>query len=557
MMKKLSSVRKSFPFVIALALAIFLGAASASAKPWSFGIISDTQWTVADDGKNPNSVAVDIINQVNQEFINRGVKFVIAVGDLTDNGSKLALDTRATYVQALYNAGIGFYPLRGNHESSGTAAAEFVRVFPQTQGGVNNQTPYDALVTTPDDVNTNPVPNMNSLFALGYNFSSPSNALNGLSYAFDFNNARLILLDQFTPADNSTNSIQSQQSWINDMLAGRAAESHAFVFGHKGIITEDHADNLFGSSPAADPAGTDAFITSLQDYGVHYYIGGHDHMHDRTLVSTTDGLWARVTEIVTASDSSKFYSPANPSNDAKYDIPAFGHTRQIPISQDLFQIGYYIVTVDGPRATVDYYGVPSGQVGGAIPTTPTLTGSWQKRESFGYSLNGREFLVAQGKSYTNVRDSFKNTTAGILGGINGSTVMDASSRPLVKAVDTGWASKKNCVASDIFTLWGMADNMGSSKTDVYALSMSYDPKRVTPGQAKRGSFGLATRDDNGYWSNAVDNNFGGTKKFVLGPWKSSYKLGTYGVDQQTHTAWAVINYAGDFAAAQFNIKDCK
>lgn len=137
------------------ALVLWLAALAATATTakaaWKFGIISDTQWTVADDGANPNSVAVNIINQVNEEMIRQQVKFVIAVGDITDNGTPIALDTRATYAQALYNAGIGFFPLRGNHEKSQSAAKEFQRVFPQTQDGRNNMTPANTLVTTPDD----------------------------------------------------------------------------------------------------------------------------------------------------------------------------------------------------------------------------------------------------------------------------------------------------------------------------------------------------------------------------------------------------------------------
>ena len=46
-------------------------------------------------------------------------------------------------------------------------------------------------------------------------------------------------------------------------------------------------------------------------------------------------------------------------------------------------------------------------------------------------------------------------------------------------------------------------------------------------------------------------NTGGTKQFVLGPYKTSYGLGTYGLDLKTQTVWAVINYNGDFAAAGF------
>jgi hypothetical protein len=50
----------------------------------------------------------------------------------------------------------------------------------------------------------------------------------------------------------------------------------------------------------------------------------------------------------------------------------------------------------------------------------------------------------------------------------------------------------------------------------------------------------------------VDNNLGdgGEKKFVVGSWKEEYGLGTYGVDPATKTAWAVINYNGDFAVAR-------
>ncbi len=39
---------------------------------WSFGVISDTQWTKSDDGYNPNTVAANIIAQIDQKFIEAG-----------------------------------------------------------------------------------------------------------------------------------------------------------------------------------------------------------------------------------------------------------------------------------------------------------------------------------------------------------------------------------------------------------------------------------------------------------------------------------------------------
>ena len=106
-----------FKVLFVLALVLFVGVTAASAEPWKFGVMSDTQWPNSPDSKNPN-VAVNVIKHINQEFINKGVKFVIQVGDLTDTGgtNSINLDIRATFAQDLYNAGIGFYPLRGNHE---------------------------------------------------------------------------------------------------------------------------------------------------------------------------------------------------------------------------------------------------------------------------------------------------------------------------------------------------------------------------------------------------------------------------------------------------------
>lgn len=533
---------------------------SASSPAWSFGVLADTQWITADDGTDPNSVAVNIIAQINQQFIEQKVKFVVQVGDLCDKGTTAGLDTRALYAQPLYNAGIGFYPLRGNHESSQANANEFVRIWPQTRTGKHNTTPADVFSVTGLDAKA-PVAT-GSPFRVGTIVGSPdpdgNGNLKGLSYAVDYNNARFVLLDQFVPLDGGVDSspysvdssIQKQQSWISAQLSSRPAGSHAFVFGHKGLITENHVDVLLGKDPFQNAVQQDAFIKSLGNNNVRYYIHGHDHMHDRSLVTTTDGASAKVTQLLCASDSSKFYIPAVPSNDNKYDEPAppagFGLTRQTPLSQERNTVGFYIFTVHGPQVTVDYYSAdvyPSFQRKEYVITS-TSTLNFLKRETFGYSLNGQEFVVAPGQSYTTVQDkSSAGTAAKILGGTNGRVVTDGSNRPCSNAVNTGWASATRKTASDILTLLGMAKSLGSDQTDVYALSMSYKPSRVTGAQLKSGGFGLATADSDGNWVKAAK------AKFVLGPWNSSYGLGTHGVDPATNTAWAVINYNGVFAVA--------
>jgi hypothetical protein len=515
----------------------------AQAGSWKFGIISDTQWTGRDDGRNPASVAVDIIEQVSRQFIDAKVDLVIAVGDLTDRGRNVDMDIRAAYAQPLYNAGIGFFPLRGNHDARGTG--EFRRVFPQTRSGLNNATPPDVFsVANPDVANVPPASVLGRPFAVGTGFTSPTGMV-GLTYSFDHKNLRFVLLDQF---DGASNTIQPQQGWISKTLAGTPSGHHAIVFGHKGLITEAHPDTLFGDSPAADPAGTDAFIRSLADNGIRYYIGGHDHMHDLTQVWTTDGRSGKVTQLTCASDSNKFYAPAVPSNDERYDLPAFGRTRQTPLAHEPNTVGYYVATVNGPLIAIDFYSAAanatlSGRDYG-FSTTPRL--QFRKRQVFGYSLNGREFVVGQGQPYSVVMDAFEGTRARILDGVNGSVARDGSGRKLSHAVDTGWTPRACGAASATFHLWGMSRALGVDETDAYALALDQDTPRPHGREMPRGQLALLAWDANGRWVNAVDRNAGGVKKFVRGPWRLGYALGAYGFDRRTRTAWAVLNREGEF-----------
>jgi hypothetical protein len=561
---------------------------ASSAQSWKFGVMSDTQWGVPDDGKNPGSCSVEIVKAINQQFIEHGVKFVVEVGDLVDKlGDKKtgttaesvanAEDVRAAFAQELYNAGIGFFPLRGNHDSHRLSGAEFKRIYPQTQTGTMNATPANVFSVPNPDAATQPFPKPEgSPFTIGTNFSTPDPKTtknldwSGLSYSFDYNNARFVLLDQFAPLNAKEGekldlTIDQQVPWISDTLAGKPAGGHAFVFGHKGLISENHVDTLFGNDPAESGLNQNAFITAMYKNGVRYYMQGHDHMHDRSLVSITtgtptDGVSPRVENIICASDSDKFYRPNVPSNDEKYNVAVFGHTRQAMVSQELRKVGFYVYTVDGPRVTGEYY---AAQLPNAAPnarcktdpdmcefmiqTTPPL--SFEKAETFGYSLNGKEFLVCQegqekcNSSYRQVADSYNGTTAKILNGVNGSKAQDKNKRSFLKTVNTGWTDKDSDVGSNVLTLWGMTD-LNSNQTDVYALSLS--DKGVG-----KGTLALASKSK-GKWVNAVDKNQGGTKKYVTGPWKKGYALGTYGFDAKTNTAWAVINYNGQFAIASQN-----
>lgn len=571
----------TLPLAVGVTLAL---SGLARTEVLKFGLIADTQWpatvtqtvTVKDangivlkaaSGKdstvkvamnadslsgyrNPKTVAVDILRQVDKEFIAKGTKFVIAVGDITDDGAVAGMDVRATWAQELYNAGIGFFPLRGNHEDEqvGANTREFLRVFPQTRDGIQNKMPLDAFDWT-DSATLHPaLPGAAPIaFTVGSGFTSPNAAMSGLSYAFNAGNATFVLLDQFRPADTTVhNAIDSQLTWIDTTLAKRPTGNHAFVLGHKGLITENHADNLFGNDPSKDSSGTNRFIRSLARNGVRYYLGGHDHIFNRSLVATTNDSTIQVQDIILGSDSYKFYTPVAKSVDSMYNLPAFGHLRQTQLAQELYTINYFIVTIDGPRVTVENWGAPSGQVGGGITSVPDLTGKWTLRERFGYSLNGKEFVVKQGGELSVVADSGLGTKAAILGGINTDTARDYSKRAVVKQVGTGWSEALGAASAQL-TLWGL-QGIGSEQTPAYALSMSYDTTKVSATDLRSGKVALS-RAVAGAWQNAVQSNFGGTPNFALRAWRNTDTLGTWGIDTVAHTAWAVLNRAGDLAVA--------
>jgi hypothetical protein len=560
-------------------------AAKGVTSPWSFGIIADTQWTKTDDGYNPNTVAANIIKQVDKQFINAGVKLVVAVGDTSDTGQTSSVDTRALYAQDLYNAGVAFYPLRGNHEATDPgpdltyrdSAAEFKYAFPQIGTGVNNRTPAGittAIIPAPDLANNAPAAKTGHAFAAGYGFSFPTavNAANkSLSYSFRYKNATFVLIDQFVnqynfPEDSDQSTIAQQQPWIDKVLRSRPEGTQAFVFSHKNILGGNHKDNLFGpnvsSTDPGDGNGVDTstltadqlavlnakktaennLLASLQANDVPLIISGHDHHDYVSLVTSPNGA-AKVHQLITQSDSSKFYTPGVPVS-----------ANDVPLQQDVGRVGYYIVTVDGPLVTIDYYGATAGS-GYYAPNGGTFT--FQKMGCVKYSLNGKDFIVNQGGSYAAVRDNtraaqaeergYRGTSMAILAGTNGSTQQTNYFKAIQNDVNTGWKPATRGLTSDILRLSGMSLTMGGSQTDQYVLSMSYAPGAVKSAQVKSGKFGVVAKNMNGMWVPAVNLNAGGTKTFVRGPWKSSYGLGTYGVDPKTHKAWAVVNFNGEFA----------
>jgi len=420
---------KTFPnkSMSALALAVCMAAAllngSVRGDAYTFGVIADTQDTI---GTGINSVSTNIINAVNAQFVATGVSFVLQPGDLGDNGSVASLQSRLDANAVLTAHNIPFYGLRGNHEDNSAGQAFFNANY------IPTSTPGVTVAVAPDTS----------------------------SYAIMINNTKIVMLD-ITTAD-STTAMDSATTWMSGQLSA-ADHTQAFVLQHKNLIGQNHHDTAFetGSNMDANPTQQNNFFAVLAQNNVKYDISGHDHMNHRSVVTSPDNL-NKVQEIISASDSTKFYTPAAP-----YD------SRETVVSDQQNMIGYYTYTVDGPRVTGKYYATaPAGN--GDIPANPV----WTLQDTFGYSLNGKQFTIARGGSLKVVQDQiapgggFLGTSVK-LGDSPISTATAGGSRAEADDVNTGWSPAAPGMASDTLTIWGIIKSLGTNTTDPYTVTMSY------------------------------------------------------------------------------------
>jgi len=84
-----------------------------------------------------STVSISITRQINAQFIAKGVKFVLQVGDMTNKGGPSPLRPRRCGSGSLYG-GNRVFPMRGNHDLLGgmSKGINNLRInFPQDSGG--------------------------------------------------------------------------------------------------------------------------------------------------------------------------------------------------------------------------------------------------------------------------------------------------------------------------------------------------------------------------------------------------------------------------------------
>jgi hypothetical protein len=198
-----------------------------------FVVTGDTR---GDSGANP--INSEILGEIVQATISEGADFILIPGDLVygsaDRDTLVSqLSEWLDIMQPLYDAGIGVYPCRGNHDIGSKAGW--------------------------DDV-----------FSGGR--ALPGNGPIGeenITFSFTHAGVTVIALDQYGNHPHRVN-----QSWLDAQLSV-SAQPHVFVFGHEPAFKVYHSDCLDDY-----PSDRNTFWSSIAAAGGRVYFCGHDHMYD-------------------------------------------------------------------------------------------------------------------------------------------------------------------------------------------------------------------------------------------------------------------------------------
>ncbi|HSQ42568.1 MAG TPA: metallophosphoesterase, partial [Fibrobacteraceae bacterium] len=449
------------------------------AETWKFGLVGDLHGS-SGTGRKVNGIDTVYLHDVNQAFINQGVKLVLQSGDFSDNSDTAAINTLSRGVQFLYDNGIAFFPVRGNHNENSTTVSDFRKAFPQTQGG--------SMYAT-----------SSSAFNLGSDFTSPETSLAGLTYGFHYRNASFVIIDPYATATGSEVSVTDQRDWVDSVLHARDKDTtHAFVMAHPGLIPAYHLDAaLFGDLKTnANLLSTDTFVTVLDTNDVGYYFCGHDHEFQYSLVRNLDSS-RTVRQVIDVATSQR-----NDEQDGSY-------TRKVKFAKEGNISGFFVGAVDSTRITLNFY---HGE-------NAAETWSWAYR--MGYDLSGNKFLISKGADYTSVKDTSQGDSPTYAAILDGELPSSSSYR---QQVNTGWsyADSVSGQASRIFTLWGMEPSVGSDTTNTFVISLTYDDE-TSKAKLVKNRIGLLASDSSGDWSPAIQRNSrtGSDTGFVVRAYDSS------------------------------------
>ncbi len=210
------------------------GAQGSCADSFKFVVVGDSR-----DGEN--GVNTEVWAHLVYAILAERAEFVLFTGDLTETGSQSELEQWIEIAQPLYDAGIGVYPVRGDHDS--------------------NLAAWNAAFSGP--------------YLLPQ--SGPKEEKN-LTYSKKYKNLLFVGIDNYCDPKKEVN-----QRWLDTQLEKNTLP-HVFVFGHEPAFAASASDTL-----DEHPHDRDVFWQSLEAAGARTYFSSHDCFYDHARIDDGDG----------------------------------------------------------------------------------------------------------------------------------------------------------------------------------------------------------------------------------------------------------------------------
>jgi len=266
------------------------------------------KFIVAGDSRGgDNGVNTTILGELADEIVKRQVDFVLLSGDLVkgyvdQTALESQLNTWRNTMQPVYDAGIGVYVVRGNHD-----------------------------VGDPVGVTA-----WNKVFK--GEFSLPDNGPAGeknLTYSVTHKNALIISLDQYIRLR------RVNQAWLAAQFAANT-KPHIFVFGHEPAFKASHEDCLDDY-----PAERDVFWGSIEKAGGRTYFCGHDHFYNHARVDNDGDRSNDIHQYIVGTAGAPLYdwSGNYDGDNSNYTVENIYHAKEY---------GYCLVEIDGLDVTLSW-----------------------------------------------------------------------------------------------------------------------------------------------------------------------------------------------------------
>ncbi|NVK57269.1 MAG: metallophosphoesterase [Alteromonadaceae bacterium] len=218
--------------------------------PFTIGLLPDTQG--GKDSEGQAHVSIYPMREVLAHQAAKGVDMVIAVGDLTDNGTDLEFSEWRSVAESYAEQGIEFLPVMGNHETS----------YAYTYNWIENMRHF-----IPEDATHMP----------GYEW---------INYYVVRDNVLIFGLAYY--------NLPIAYGWIKDTVETLEGIDHIVVASHDGLIGAKYGQTR---EQIVDGTKGDDWVFSVQPqirefFAAHdvIYVQGHEHQYQRSLISAKTAL---------------------------------------------------------------------------------------------------------------------------------------------------------------------------------------------------------------------------------------------------------------------------